>query len=40
LRLVCGRFGVVVDPPFYDDLASFVEVGEQVLVKALVAVGR
>ena len=29
--------GVVVDPPFFDDLARLVEVGEQVLVEALVA---
>jgi hypothetical protein len=30
-------FGVVVDPPFLDDLAGFVEVAEQVFVEALVA---
>ena len=29
--------GVVVDPPCFDDLAHLVEVGEQVLVEALVA---
>src|SRR6185312_11359116 len=29
--------GVVVDPPCFDDLARLVEVGEQVLVEALVA---
>ena len=29
--------GVVVDPPFFDDLARLVEVGEQVFVEALVA---
>ena len=29
--------GVVVDPPFFDDLACLVEVCEQVLVEALVA---
>ncbi len=29
--------GIVVDPPFLDDLASLVEVDEQVLVQALVA---
>lgn len=29
--------GVVVDPPFFDDLARLFEVGEQVLVEALVA---
>ena len=29
--------GVVVDPPVFDDPASFVEVREQVLVEALVA---
>jgi hypothetical protein len=28
--------GVVVDPPFFDDLTGFLEVGEQVLVEALV----
>ena len=28
--------GVVVDPPFFDDLARLVEVGEQVLVEALI----
>ena len=28
--------GVVVDPPFLDDLASLVEIGEQVLVQAFV----
>jgi len=28
--------GVVVDPPFFDDLAGFVEIGEQLLVEALV----
>ena len=27
---------VVVDPPFLDDLAGFVEVGEQVFVETLV----
>ena len=26
-----GSVGVVVDPPFFDDLAGLVEVGEQVL---------
>ena len=26
---------VVVDPPFFDDLTGFLEVGEQVLVEAL-----
>ena len=29
--------GVVVDPPFFDDPARLLEVGEQVLVEALVA---
>lgn len=29
--------GVVVDPPFFDDLTGLVEVGEQVLVEAFVA---
>ena len=29
--------GVVVDPPFFDDLTRLVEVGEQVLVETLVA---
>jgi hypothetical protein len=29
--------GVVVDPPFLDDLAGLAEVGEQVLVEVLVA---
>ena len=29
--------GVVVDPPFLDDLAGFVEIGEQMFVQALVA---
>jgi hypothetical protein len=29
--------GVVVDPPFFDDLTCFLEVGEQVLVETLVA---
>lgn len=29
--------GVVVDPPVFDDLPGFVEVGEQVFVEALVA---
>jgi hypothetical protein len=29
--------GVVVDPPFLDDLAGLAEVGEQVLIEALVA---
>ena len=29
--------GVVVDPPFFGDLTGLVEVGEQVLVQALVA---
>src|SRR4051794_40685208 len=28
--------GVVVDPPFFDDLACVLDVGEQVLVEALV----
>src|ERR1700722_11488385 len=28
---------VVVDPPFFDDLSRLVEIGEQVLVEALVA---
>lgn len=28
--------GVVVDPPFFDELAGLVEVGEQVLIQALV----
>src|SRR3954468_1212008 len=28
--------GVVVDPPFFDDLACLLDVGEQVLVEALV----
>jgi hypothetical protein len=28
--------GVVVDPPFLDDLASLVAIGEQVLVQTLV----
>ena len=28
--------GVVVGPPFFDDVARLVEVGEQVLVEALV----
>ena len=28
--------GIVVDPPFFDDLACLAEVGEQVLVEALV----
>ncbi len=27
--------GVVVDPPFFDDLARLLEVGEQVLVETL-----
>jgi hypothetical protein len=30
MRSVC----VVVDPPFFDDLAGLVEVGEQVLIEA------
>ena len=29
--------GVVVDPPFFDDLTRLIEVGKQVLVQALVA---
>src|SRR6186997_1586275 len=29
--------GVVVDPPFFDELARLVEVGEQMFVEALVA---
>src|SRR6202012_2480597 len=29
--------GVVVDPPFFDDLSRLVEIGEQVLVETLVA---
>ena len=29
--------GVVVDPPFFDDLARLLEVDEQVLVETLVA---
>ena len=29
--------GVVVDPPFFDDLARLLEVGEQMFVEALVA---
>ena len=29
--------GVVVDPPFFDDLTRLIEVREQVLVEALVA---
>ena len=29
--------GVVVDPPVFDDPSCFVEVGEQVLIEALVA---
>ena len=29
--------GVVVDPPFFDDLARLLEVGEEVFVEALVA---
>src|SRR5208337_3779681 len=29
--------GVVVGPPFFDDLTRLFEIGEQVLVKALVA---
>lgn len=29
--------GVVVDSPFFDDLARLLEVGEQVLVKTFVA---
>jgi hypothetical protein len=29
--------GVVVDPPFFDDLTRLLEVDEQVLVEALVA---
>ena len=29
--------GVVVDPPFFDDVSCLVEIGEQVLVEALVA---
>jgi len=29
--------GVVVDPPFFDDVARLVEVGEQMFVQALVA---
>ncbi len=28
--------GVVVNPPFFDDLARLFEIGEQALVKALV----
>ena len=28
--------GVVVGPPFFDDLARVLEIGEQVLVEALV----
>jgi len=28
--------GVVVDPPFFDDVSCLVEIGEQVLVEALV----
>ena len=28
--------GIVVNPPFFDDLACLAEVGEQVLVEALV----
>ena len=28
--------GVVVDPPFFDDLASFVEIGKQMFVLAFV----
>lgn len=28
---------VVVDPPFFDDLPRLLEVGEQVIVEALVA---
>ena len=28
--------GVVVDPPFFDDLARLLEIAEQVLVEALV----
>ena len=28
--------GVVVDPPFFDDVARLLDVGEQVLVEALV----
>src|ERR1044072_3580530 len=30
-------FGVVVDPPCFDDLTCLVEIGEQVLVEALVS---
>ena len=33
MRSVC----VVVDPPFFDDLARLLEVGEQVFVEALIA---
>jgi hypothetical protein len=33
VRPVC----VVVDPPFFDDLARLLEVGEQVFVEALIA---
>lgn len=29
--------GVVVDPPFFDDLPRLLEIGEQVLIEALVA---
>ena len=29
--------GVVVDPPFFDDLAGVVEVGKQVRVQTLIA---
>jgi hypothetical protein len=29
--------GASVDPPFFDDLTSLVEIGEQVLVETLVA---
>ena len=29
--------GIVVDPPFFDDLARVLEIGEQVFVEALVA---
>jgi hypothetical protein len=29
--------GVVVDPPFFDDLARLLDVGEQVFVEAFVA---
>lgn len=32
--------GVVVDPPFLDDLTGLVEVGEQVFVETRRAAGR